>query len=108
MKEWKVASWDYADLMYLFHIRLQKMHYPEIIKQTSMKQGAVHPPVCINDAELEIVECFKFLGVYINNNLAWYNHSDATPKKADQCVFHRRQRKISVPPLAHTNFCNVL
>eukprot|EP00061_Rhincodon_typus_P010961 g35628.t1 len=34
-----------------------------------------HAPVCINGAEVEMVDSFKFLGVNITNNLSWSIHA---------------------------------
>lgn len=43
----------------------------------SRKQDGVHASMCINGAEVEIVESFTFLGINITN-LPWSNHIEAT------------------------------
>lgn len=46
------------------------------------KQGGVHIPRQQQQAEMEVVKSFNFLGVNIINNLFWSNHIDAMVKKA--------------------------
>eukprot|EP00061_Rhincodon_typus_P016255 g44368.t1 len=51
--------------------------------------------VCINDAELEVVKSFKFLGVNISKALSWSIHINATVEKAhEHLYFFRRLRKF--------------
>eukprot|EP00061_Rhincodon_typus_P011312 g36236.t1 len=49
------------------------------------KQDEGHAPVYINGAEVEMVECVKFLGVMITNNLSLSTCVDATVKKRSRC-----------------------
>eukprot|EP00061_Rhincodon_typus_P010368 g34604.t1 len=57
------------------------------------KQSGGHVPICINGAEVEMVESIKFLGVMINN-LSWSTNVDAMVQKAQQHLyFLRRLRK---------------
>eukprot|EP00061_Rhincodon_typus_P008226 g30653.t1 len=59
------------------------------------KQSGGHTPVCINGAELEVVQSVKFWGVMINNHLSWSNYADVTVKKAEQHLYSLRRRRKS-------------
>eukprot|EP00061_Rhincodon_typus_P002682 g18206.t1 len=69
------------------------------------KQCGGHAPVCINGAEVEVVESFEFLRVNVTNNLSWPIHVDATVKKANQHLyFLRRLRKFIMFTMTLFNF----
>jgi pantothenate kinase type III len=54
---------------------------------------------------VEKVECFKFLGVHINDKLKWSTHTDSVAKKAQQRLFKlRRLKKFGLSPKTLTNF----
>eukprot|EP00061_Rhincodon_typus_P013345 g39665.t1 len=60
------------------------------------KRSRVHAPVCINGAEVEMVNNTKVLGVTITNNLSWTTHIDTTIRKAQQHLyFLKRLRKFN-------------
>lgn len=42
------------------------------------KRGRVQAPISINGAKMVMVECFKFLGVNMTNDLLLINHTDVT------------------------------
>ena len=64
-----------------------------------------HAPIYINGAEVEQVECFKFLGVNITNTLTWSTHTEATAKKAHQRLYFLRMlKKFGLSPNTLTNF----
>eukprot|EP00061_Rhincodon_typus_P002594 g17972.t1 len=69
------------------------------------KQSGGHAPVCINGAEVEVVESFKFLGVNVTNNLSWVIHINTTVRKVHQRLyFLRRLRKFRMSTMTLTNF----
>eukprot|EP00061_Rhincodon_typus_P005636 g25396.t1 len=51
------------------------------------KRSGVHAPICINGAEMEMVDSIKFLGVTNTNDLSWSTHVDRTVKKAQNLYF---------------------
>ncbi|XP_072430584.1 MAP kinase-interacting serine/threonine-protein kinase 1-like isoform X3 [Chiloscyllium punctatum] len=59
--------------------------------------GVEGTPVCISDAEVEMVNSIKFLGVMIANNLSWSIHVDVTIKKARLYLL----RKLTKFGIAH-------
>ena len=46
------------------------------------KRSTEHVPILIDGAVVEQVECVKFLGVHINNNLEWSKHTKTVAKRA--------------------------
>ena len=40
-----------------------------------------NPQLTYNNEPLSVVACEKILGVFIDNNLTWANHTDAVAKK---------------------------
>eukprot|EP00061_Rhincodon_typus_P011052 g35792.t1 len=67
--------------------------------------GNGHALVCINGAEVEMVQSVRFLGVMIANNLSWSIHVDTTVKKAQQHLyFLRRLRKFGMSTKTLINF----
>ena len=48
------------------------------------KLKPVHAVLTINKSAIEIVDSFKFLGIYITANLSWSLHIRAICKKAQQ------------------------
>lgn len=46
------------------------------------KSYGIHPQISINVPELEMVECLKFLGMNITNNLAWISPIEAMGEKS--------------------------
>ncbi len=54
-------------------------------------------PITIQGEEVEIVDSYKYLGVYINNKLDWKNNTDAVYRKSQsRLYFLRRLRSFSV------------
>lgn len=67
-----------------------------------MKHGGVYVPISIKGAEVEIVECFKFLGVNITNDLSGTNHIDMKAEMAHQHLyFLMRLRKFGTSPVTY-------
>ena len=56
------------------------------------KQSTISP-LLINNQEVEIVDCFKFLGCTISSNLSWDEHVLTVRKKAQQRLYFLRQLK---------------
>ena len=50
-------------------------------------------PLIINNQDVEIVDCFKFLGTTISRDLGWVTHVQAIRKKAQQRLYFLRQLK---------------
>ena len=50
-------------------------------------------PIIVNGDSIERVDCFKFIGTIISNDLTWENNTDAVVKKAQQRLFFLRQLK---------------
>ena len=50
-------------------------------------------PIIVNGDSIKRVDCFKFLGTIISNDLTWENNTDAVVKKAQQRLFFLRQLK---------------
>eukprot|EP00061_Rhincodon_typus_P011123 g35913.t1 len=55
-------------------VNVSKMKEPVI---DFRKWSGGHSPICINIAEVEMVDKVKFLGVMITNNLSWSAHIDS-------------------------------
>ena len=66
-----------------------------------MRQQRAHTPIHIDEAAVEKVKSFKFLGVHITANLKWSIHTDSVVKKAQ----HLRRLKIFI--LAPKTLMNV-
>ena len=70
------------------------------------KQRAEHAP--IDGAEVEWVECFKFLGVRINKDLSWSKHTNTVVKKARQQLFPlRRLKGFAMGSQILESFCSI-
>ena len=54
------------------------------------KRRAEHTPIHIDEAVVERVESFKFLGVHITNNLSWSKHTKTVVKRARLRLFPLR------------------
>jgi hypothetical protein len=57
------------------------------------KRTAEQAPINIDGTEVEWVESFKFLGVYITNKLSWSKHTNTVVKRAQQHIFPLRGMK---------------
>ncbi len=63
------------------------------------RQSREHTPITINKTPVEWVTSFKFLSVFITEDLTWSAHTDAVLKKAHQRLFFlRRLRKFGTNP----------
>jgi hypothetical protein len=61
------------------------------------KIRAEHIPIHIDEAVVERVESFKFLGVHITNKLSWSKRTKTVVKRARQCLFPlRKQRRFGM------------
>ena len=56
------------------------------------KRRTDHAPIFIDEAIMEQIECFQFLGVHITNTLTWSKiwHGSSDPQKVLQ-LHHRKQ-----------------
>ena len=69
------------------------------------RQEEEHAPLHINGSKVEQVSCFRFLGVYINNDLTWSAHTDKVVKVARKRLFFlRRLKKFGMDSVILTNF----
>ena len=59
----------------------------------NMKKRTAHAPILIDEAVVEQVESFKFLGVHITNRLTWSKHTKTVVKRAQQNLFPLRRLK---------------
>ena len=57
------------------------------------KKRTEHSPILIDEAAVEQVESFKFLGVHITNKLTWSKHTMTVVKRARQNLFSLRRLK---------------
>jgi hypothetical protein len=62
------------------------------------KKRTEHTPILIDEAAVEQVESFKFLGVHITNKLTWSKHTKKVVKRARQNLFPLRRLKRSSDP----------
>lgn len=77
----------------------------EMIVDFRRQRADKHPPIFINNAEVEQVSSFKFLGVHITEDLSWTLHTDTVVKKARQRLyFLRKLRKFGLSTSILTNF----
>ena len=56
------------------------------------KRGAKHALIHIDEAVMDWVEGFKFLGVHITNKLSWYKHPKTVVKRARQCPLRETEK----------------
>ncbi len=77
----------------------------ELIVDFHRKQQRDHQPICINGAQVERVENFKYLGVNITQDLFWSCHINTLVKKGRQRLFYlRRLREFNLPLRTLKNF----
>ena len=63
------------------------------------KRWAEQASININGAVVEQVKCFKYLGVYITNELSWSKHTKTVVKRARQNLFpFRRLKRFGTGP----------
>ena len=55
--------------------------------------SSVWPPLFLAGAEIDSVESFKFLGIYISSDLSWTKHCDVIVKKANRRLYAFRKLK---------------
>eukprot|EP00061_Rhincodon_typus_P005326 g24698.t1 len=67
------------------------------------KQSGGHAPICMNGAEVEVVERVRFLGVTITNNLSWSIYIDVMVKKSQHLYFLRKLRKFNTSTMTLAN-----
>ena len=60
------------------------------LQENYRKRRAEHTPILINEAVVEQVENFKFVGTHITNELSWSKHIKTVVKRALQCLFLTR------------------
>ena len=61
------------------------------------KNKPVPEPLVINGTSIEIVDCFKFLGTTISNDLKWHRNTVNVTKRAQQRLyFLRRLKKFGI------------
>ena len=65
----------------------------ELIIDFRRGAGTEITPLIINGSEVEIVDCFKFLGIHISNDLGWSANIDHCVKKAQQRLYFLRRLK---------------
>jgi hypothetical protein len=58
------------------------------------KRRAKHAPILIDEAVVEQVESFKFLGVHITKKLSWSKHTKIVVMSARQHLFPSGTEKI--------------
>ena len=63
------------------------------------KSRTEHAPILIDEAVVEQVESFKFLGVHIPNKLTWSKYTNTVVKRAQQSLFPvRRLKRFGIGP----------
>ncbi len=71
----------------------------ELIVDFRKRQQRPYTPLLISGTPVERVSSFKYLGVYISEDLTWTTHIQTQVKKARQRLHHLRQlRKFRVSP----------
>ncbi len=71
----------------------------ELIMDFRKRQQRPYTPLMISGTPVERVSSFKYLGVYISEDLTWTTHIQTQVKKARQRLYHLRQlRKFRVSP----------
>ncbi|XP_036403543.1 protein NLRC3-like [Megalops cyprinoides] len=68
------------------------------------KEKKTHQPLIIHGLEVERVSCFKFLGVYICDDVTWTLNTTQLVKKAQRLYFLRRLRTFGMSPQILSNF----
>ncbi|KAK1796897.1 hypothetical protein P4O66_000977 [Electrophorus voltai] len=77
----------------------------ELIVDCSKKQERHYQPVRISGTTVERVDSFRYLGVYISQDLSWSRHTSSLAKKARQRLYHlRRLRDFRLPSKVLRNF----
>ena len=80
----KLASWSDEQLLKL---NAKKCKYMIMSRRRKAKTGTeADVSLYLGGAELEEVECFKYLGVLVQNNLIWSNHISGICTKAKQIL----------------------
>jgi len=72
------------------NLQLNASKTKEMVVDFRRKKGPVDPLV-VNGETIETVDCFKFLGTTISNDLSWDNNVDAVVKRAQQRLYFLRQ-----------------
>lgn len=77
----------------------------ELIVDYRKSKSCSHAPVLIDGTEVERVLCFKFLGVYISEDLSWtLTTSTLVIKVPQRLYFLRRLKKAHLSPKILVNF----
>ena len=58
------------------------------------RQGGSPASIHIDGAEVERVSCFKFLCVFIKDDLIWSRHADSAIKTAQKRLYFLRRLKL--------------
>jgi hypothetical protein len=58
------------------------------------KRRTEHAPILIDEAVVEQVESFKFLGVHIINQLSWSKHTKTVVKRARPKPIHSQETEM--------------
>ena len=69
----------------------------------NQKYLTIHLELKIRKNELEIGNCTKFLGIYVNQNLSWKKHFKETSKKVSRALGMLKQANKVFPPEALKN-----
>ena len=82
------------------NLRLNTSKTKELVVDFRRPRNPPRPPpapVVINEEQVEMVDSYKFLGVYVNNKLDWSDNTDALYKKGQSRLFFlRRLRSFDV------------
>ena len=80
------------------HLSLNVAKTKEVIVDYRKGRGS-HTPISINGTVVERVDCFKYLGVNIHQDLTWASHTATVVKKAQQRLHGlRRLKKFGLRP----------
>jgi len=85
----KVVSWSSNNFMKINETKTKEM-------VIDMKRKALNlKPIEINETPIERVQCFKILGIWVQDNLMWDTHIEKMTAKASQRLYFLRLLKRS-------------
>ncbi|TWW54691.1 hypothetical protein D4764_0239290, partial [Takifugu flavidus] len=108
--EYRELIQDFVDWSLRNNLQINAGKTKELVVDFRRHNNPLPAPVNILGTDVDVVESYKYLGVYLNNNLDWTHNTDALVKKGNRRLFLlRRLRSFGVQgPLLRTFYDSVV
>ena len=109
-EEYRSVIRDFVDRSDKNHLYLNTTKTKEMVVDFGRRIQPAPAPICIQDAEVEVVSSHRNLGVQLDSKLVWRIHVEAVCKKGQSRLYLlRRLRSFNIcQPLLHNVYHSVV